>query len=155
MTNRPGVDDLAQWCFSPRDFLILDLLRGATSEAPRSLRIRRLTRKEEREGCKALAGLLRSRTPERLHDAVCCRLADQIDPDVKGARTLVFKNRKGALAQERHNAEIVHFMWKLHELDGLTVEKAAEVVHKDWKVGERWARNLWYERPDLRPTHPL
>ena len=75
--------------------------------------------------------------------------------DVKGARTLVFKNRKGALAQERHNAEIVHFMWKLHELDGLTVEKAAEVVHKDWKVGERWARNLWYERPDLRPTRPL
>ena len=155
MTKRPGVDDLAQWCFGRSDFLILDLLRGATCEDPKSLRIRYLTPEEEREGRKALAGLLRSRKREVLLDAVCHRLADLIDPDVECPRKINFTNSKGGLAQDRANAQIVHYMWKLVECDGLTVEKAAELVHKDYKVGENWARRLWYERPELRPTRPL
>jgi hypothetical protein len=142
--------------------LISNLLAGINLVDPKvgDGRWRYLTPKEEREGRKALADLLRSckRPPDLMvEDAIeqrkalfnetCHLLADMIDPHHHGRRKIVFKNGKGQLPQYIVDLDIISSVRLRARPDGpLTVEEAvAEAVDKH-NVSESRVWKLWSDR---------
>jgi hypothetical protein len=154
---------LRSWLIDPDVGPILHLLRGTTSVDVSAFwgKYRYLSPQEEREGRIALAALLRSRErPERdadltrierreaLLNEACHRLADLIDPNNKGPRKIIFKNRKGRLPQYDADLEIIHSV-EQRVKGGLSVEKAVAAAADEHKLSESRVSKLWARRREI------
>jgi hypothetical protein len=142
----------------PEASLIFDLLRGITYDVPTDShsRIRYLTAKEEREGRKALASLLRTRKRpvpwpsceqpierrEALFAEACHRLAELIDPGVTDKRKIAFTNHWRRLPQYGPSLKIFRSIEDLVK-GGLGVTEAVAEAAEKHGLSTRRIWEIW------------